>query len=43
VDGSPELDEAVCLTRITDTLGALKEDFADVEATLKKFFESTKT
>ncbi|KAI0900810.1 histidine-phosphotransfer domain, HPT domain-containing protein [Annulohypoxylon nitens] len=41
VDGTPEKDEALCLSRITDTLKTVKAEYADVETTLKKFFNST--
>ncbi|XDG03267.1 hypothetical protein ABKA04_002882 [Annulohypoxylon sp. FPYF3050] len=41
VDGTPETDEALCLSRITDTLKTVKAEYADVETTLKKFFNST--
>ncbi|KAI0882517.1 histidine-phosphotransfer domain, HPT domain-containing protein [Annulohypoxylon maeteangense] len=41
VDGSPETDEALCLSRIKETLKTVKAEYADVEKTLKKFFNST--
>ncbi|KAI2468254.1 histidine-phosphotransfer domain, HPT domain-containing protein [Annulohypoxylon bovei var. microspora] len=41
VDGTPETDETLCLSRITDTLKTVKAEYADVEKTLKKFFNST--
>lgn len=37
-DGSPETDEELCLKRITETLKALKTEYADAEKLLKKFF-----
>ncbi|KAI0601882.1 hpt domain-containing protein [Biscogniauxia mediterranea] len=40
VDGTPEDDEALCLTRITETLKTVKAEYADVEATLRDFFKS---
>ncbi|KAI1418112.1 histidine-phosphotransfer domain, HPT domain-containing protein [Hypoxylon sp. FL1857] len=41
LDGTPELDEALCLSRITETLKTVKAEYADVEQTLKNFFNST--
>ncbi|KAI4859533.1 histidine-phosphotransfer domain, HPT domain-containing protein [Hypoxylon rubiginosum] len=41
LDGSPEKDEALCLSRVTDTLKTVKSEYADVEKTLKNFFNST--
>lgn len=41
LDGSPEKDEALCLSRVTDTLKTVKAEYADVEKTLKDFFNST--
>ncbi|KAI0378304.1 histidine-phosphotransfer domain, HPT domain-containing protein [Hypomontagnella monticulosa] len=41
LDGSPEKDEALCLSRITETLKTVKAEYADVEQTLKNFFNST--
>jgi len=35
-----ETDEEVCLERIKDTLEAVKEEYAEVEKVLKKFYES---
>ncbi|KAI0181342.1 histidine-phosphotransfer domain, HPT domain-containing protein [Hypoxylon sp. FL1284] len=43
LDGTPEKDEALCLSRITDTLKTVKSEYADVEKTLKNFFNSTST
>jgi osomolarity two-component system, phosphorelay intermediate protein YPD1 len=43
VDGSPEPDENLCLTRITDTLTVLKNEYVDVEKTLRAFFGDGKT
>lgn len=40
LDGSPEKDETICLSRITETLKTVKADYADVEKTLKDFFSS---
>ncbi|KAI0011694.1 histidine-phosphotransfer domain, HPT domain-containing protein [Xylariaceae sp. FL0662B] len=41
VDGTPEPDESLCLSRITDTLKLVKADYKDVEQTLRTFFNST--
>ncbi|KAI2631910.1 histidine-phosphotransfer domain, HPT domain-containing protein [Hypoxylon sp. NC1633] len=41
LDGSPETDEAKCLSRVTETLETVKKEYHDVEATLKNFFNST--
>ncbi|KAI2634191.1 histidine-phosphotransfer domain, HPT domain-containing protein [Hypomontagnella submonticulosa] len=41
LDGTPEKDEALCLSRITETLKTVKAEYADVEQTLKNFFNST--
>ncbi|KAI0130858.1 signal transduction histidine kinase [Daldinia grandis] len=41
LDGSPEKDETLCLSRITETLKTVKSEYADVEQTLKNFFNST--
>lgn len=41
LDGTPEKDEALCLTRVTETLKTVKAEYADVEQTLKNFFNST--
>ena len=41
VDGSPETDETLCLTRITDTLNTLKGEFGDVEKAMQSFFNTT--
>ncbi|OTA96694.1 hypothetical protein M434DRAFT_8641 [Hypoxylon sp. CO27-5] len=41
LDGTPETDEALCLSRITETLKTVKAEYADVEQTLKNFFNST--
>ncbi|KAI1646476.1 histidine-phosphotransfer domain, HPT domain-containing protein [Daldinia loculata] len=41
LDGSPEKDETLCLSRITETLKTVKSEYADVELTLKNFFNST--
>ncbi|KAI0018276.1 histidine-phosphotransfer domain, HPT domain-containing protein [Xylariomycetidae sp. FL0641] len=38
VDGTPETDEELCLSRIKETLGTVKTEYADVEQTLKNFF-----
>ena len=35
-----ELDEAKCLSRIKETLVAVKEEYAEVEKVLKKFYAS---
>ncbi|KAL7623871.1 Phosphorelay intermediate protein [Parahypoxylon ruwenzoriense] len=41
LDGTPEKDEALCISRITETLKTVKAEYADVEQTLKNFFNST--
>ncbi|KAI8634175.1 histidine-phosphotransfer domain, HPT domain-containing protein [Xylariaceae sp. FL1651] len=41
VDGTPELDEELCLTRIRATLTTVKAEYADAETALKNFFNST--
>lgn len=38
IDGTPELDEEVCLQRIRDTLKVLKINYEEVAKTLRKFF-----
>jgi len=38
LDNTPEPDRAVCLRRITQALATVKEDFADLEQTMNKFF-----
>jgi len=38
LDGSPEPDEQVCLSKITEALQAAKDDMAKLETMLKKFF-----
>jgi osomolarity two-component system, phosphorelay intermediate protein YPD1 len=40
VDGTPETDEALCLSRITDTLTTVKVEYNEAERTLKDFFNS---
>jgi HPt (histidine-containing phosphotransfer) domain-containing protein len=42
VDGSAEPDEEVCLRRIEDALAAVKVDKAELEKTMKRFFELEK-
>ncbi|KAI1167207.1 hpt domain-containing protein [Nemania serpens] len=41
VDGTPEPDEELCLSRIKSTLTTVKSEYADAEKTLKNFFDST--
>ncbi|KAI0472447.1 histidine-phosphotransfer domain, HPT domain-containing protein [Xylaria cf. heliscus] len=41
VDGTPEIDEELCLLRIKATLSEVKSEYADAEKTLKNFFNST--
>ncbi|RYP14993.1 hypothetical protein DL765_005990 [Monosporascus sp. GIB2] len=41
LDGSPQTDEELCLSRITETLKEVKAEYADAESTLKKFFNMT--
>ncbi|KAJ9165256.1 Histidine-phosphotransfer domain, HPT domain-containing protein [Coniochaeta hoffmannii] len=38
LDGSPEPDEQICLSKITEALQAAKDDMAKLETMLKKFF-----
>ncbi|GAP83827.1 putative hpt domain-containing protein [Rosellinia necatrix] len=40
VDGTPEPDVELCLSRIRSTLKTVKSEYADAEKTLKKFFET---
>ncbi|KAI1325870.1 hpt domain-containing protein [Xylariaceae sp. FL0255] len=40
VDGSPEPDEELCLSRIRTTLGTVKTEYAEAEATLQTFFNA---
>ncbi|ORY64101.1 hpt domain-containing protein [Pseudomassariella vexata] len=37
-DGSPETDEALCLSRIKDTLKTVKAEYTEAETALKTFF-----
>ncbi|EMR66538.1 hypothetical protein MGN70_012404 [Eutypa lata] len=41
VDGTPQKDEELCLSRITDTLKAVKTEYEEAETTLKNFFNTT--
>ncbi|KAI0806471.1 histidine-phosphotransfer domain, HPT domain-containing protein [Xylaria sp. FL0064] len=41
VDGTPEKDEELCLSRIKSTLSTVKSEYADAEKILKNFFNST--
>ncbi|RYP65827.1 hypothetical protein DL769_006199 [Monosporascus sp. CRB-8-3] len=41
LDGSPQADEELCLSRITETLKEVKVEYAEAENTLKKFFNAT--
>ncbi|KAI1117518.1 hpt domain-containing protein [Nemania sp. NC0429] len=41
VDGTPEPDEDLCLSRIKSTLTTVKSEYAEAEKTLKNFFDST--
>ena len=41
IDGTPQTDEELCLSRITETLKTVKTEYADVEKTLKEFFNAT--
>ncbi|RYP63597.1 hypothetical protein DL771_009205 [Monosporascus sp. 5C6A] len=41
LDGSPQIDEELCLSRITETLKEVKVEYAEAEKTLKKFFNAT--
>jgi osomolarity two-component system phosphorelay intermediate protein YPD1 len=38
VDGSPEPNEEVCLKKISDALAAAKDDMAELEKILRRFF-----
>lgn len=42
LDGSPELDEKVCIRKITEALKAVKQDMAELEKMLKRFFDPPK-
>ena len=39
LDGTPEKDDEVCLSRIETTLKVVKNEYAEAEKTLKKFFQ----
>ncbi|KAI0406279.1 hpt domain-containing protein [Xylaria palmicola] len=39
IDGTPEPDEELCLSRIRATLSTVKTEYADAEKTLKVFFD----
>lgn len=39
-DGTPETDEELCLSRVTDTLKSLKTEYTEAETALKKFFNT---
>ncbi|KAI0479255.1 histidine-phosphotransfer domain, HPT domain-containing protein [Xylariaceae sp. FL0804] len=41
VDGTPQPDEELCLSLITETLASVKTEYADAEQTLRKFFKDT--
>lgn len=43
VDGSAEPDVELCLTRIADALAAVKADYADVEQTLRNYYQKLET
>ncbi|KAI0391029.1 histidine-phosphotransfer domain, HPT domain-containing protein [Xylariaceae sp. FL0594] len=38
VDGTPQPDAELCLSRITSTLATVKSEYAEAEKALKKFF-----
>lgn len=38
MDGTPEPDSDLCLTRITDALKVLRSDFNDVRVAMKKLY-----
>ncbi|KAK8107772.1 hpt domain-containing protein [Apiospora kogelbergensis] len=40
-DGTPEKDEELCLSRVTDTLASLKTEYTEAETALKKFFNAS--
>lgn len=40
-DGSPELDETLCLSRITETLSVVKTEYEEAETVLNTFFGSS--
>lgn len=37
-DGNPDLDEDICLKRIGEAMSHVKEDYADVEKALRKYY-----
>lgn len=37
-DGTPGLDETTCLDHIRDAISHVKEDYADVETALRKYY-----
>ncbi|KAI1368952.1 histidine-phosphotransfer domain, HPT domain-containing protein [Xylaria arbuscula] len=39
LDGTPETDDEVCLSRIKTTLKVVKTEYAEAEQTLKNFFK----
>lgn len=39
LDGSAEPDAAVCLAKVEEALKAVKTDYEEVEATLRKFYK----
>lgn len=39
LDGTPQPDEKLCLSRITETLKQVKIEFAEAEETLQKFYQ----
>ncbi|KAI1291615.1 histidine-phosphotransfer domain, HPT domain-containing protein [Xylaria venustula] len=41
VDGTPETDAELCLSRIKATLSTVKSEYADAEKILKNFFNPT--
>ncbi|KAK8096369.1 hpt domain-containing protein [Apiospora kogelbergensis] len=39
-DGTPETDEELCLSRVTDALKSLKTEYSEAETVLRKFFNT---
>jgi osomolarity two-component system phosphorelay intermediate protein YPD1 len=39
LDGSPEADVEICLARMKEALAAVKSDYEEVEAKLRKFYK----
>ncbi|KAK8087014.1 hpt domain-containing protein [Apiospora phragmitis] len=39
-DGTPETDEELCLSRVTETMKSLRTEYSEAETTLRKFFNT---